>query len=153
MTVLVKPGIEGRLLAAPADGLDLLQLVRHHQQVVAAGEQVALEVRPQAVADHGNIAVVHQMHQIVHLLLGEELRLVNDDAGVLLQFVLRHGAHLIKVDARVLQTDAGVDHVVAVPGVQPGLHQQRLLPPLLVVEPRHQRVGCLAGAHGSVLEI
>ena len=81
---LIEAGIERRLLAAPTDGLDLLQLVRQHQQVVAALEQLALEVRPQAVADDGDAAVVHQMHQIVDLVLGEELGLVDDDAGVAL---------------------------------------------------------------------
>ena len=53
----------------------------------------------------------------------------------------------------MLQSDAGVDHVVAVPGVQPGLDQQRLLSPLLVVIAYHQGVGRLAGAYDAVSEI
>ena len=121
--------------------------------MVAAGEQVALEVRPQPVADHRDAAVIHQVYQMVYLLLGQELRLVDDDAGVLFQLLLRRGAHLVEIDAGVLQPDAGVDHVVAVPGIHPGLHQQRLLSPLLIIEPRHQRIGGLAGAHGPVFEV
>ena len=153
VALIVKAGVEGRLFAAPADGLDLLQLVRQHQQVIAAGKQVALEVRPQTVADDGNIAVVHQMHQIVDLLLGEELGLVHDDAGVFLQLLVGHCLHLVEVDAGVLQADAGGHHVVAVPCVQLGFYQQGFLTPLLVVEAGHQRVGAFAGAHGSVFEV
>ena len=112
--------------------------------MIAAGEQVALEVRPQPVADHGDVALVHQVYQVVHLLLCQKLRLVDDDAGVALQFFIRHGLHLVEIDAGVLQADAGVHHVVAVPAVQPWLDHQRLLSPFLVVEPRHQRVGGFA---------
>ena len=37
--------------------------------------------------------------------------------------------------------------------VHPGLHQQGLLAPLLIVEPSHQSVGRFTGAHGPVFEI
>ena len=153
MAVLVEAGVEGGLLAAPADGLDLLQLVCHHQQMIAAGEELPFEVRPQAVAHDGDVAVVHQMHQIVDIGLLQELGLVHDDAGILLQLLIRHLLHLVEVDAGVGQTDAGGYHVVAVPCIQPGLHQQGGLSPLLVVEPCHQGVGGLAGAHRPVFEV
>ena len=153
LAVFVEPGVEHSLFAAPADGLDLLQLVSHHQQLVAAGEQLSLEVRPQSVADHGDPQIVHHMHQIVHFLLGEELGLVHNDTGVFFQRILGQRPHFVEVDAGVFQTDTGMDHVVSVPLVHPGLHQQGLLAPLLIVEPGHQSVGRFAGAHGPVFEI
>ena len=149
----VEPGVEGRLLAAPADGLDLLQLIRHGQQIIAALEQLAPEVHLQAVAQHGDAAVVHQVHQVKYLILGEKLGLVNDDAGIFLQFLIGPGPHFVKIHTGMGQTDARGDHMVPVPGVQAGLHHQGLLSPLLIVEPRHQGVGSLAGAHGPIFEI
>ena len=43
--------------------------------------------------------------------------------------------------------------MVPVPLVQPGLHQQCFLAPLLIVEPGHQGICRFAGAHGSVFEV
>ena len=107
MAVLVEAGVEGGLLAAPADGLDLLQLVGHGQQIIAALEQLAPEVHLQPVAQHRDAAVVHQVHQVKYLVLGEELGLVDDDAGVFLQFLVGHSPHFVKIDAGVGQADAG----------------------------------------------
>ena len=84
LTVFIEPSVEHGLFAAPADGFHLFQLVGHHQQLVAAREQLPLEVRPQTVADDGHPQVVHHMYQIIHILLGEELGLIHDDAGVFL---------------------------------------------------------------------
>ena len=86
-------------------------------------------------------------------LLGEELGLVHNDTGVFFQRILGQRPHFVEVDAGVFQTDTGMDHVVSVPLVHPGLHQQGLLAPLLIVEPGHQSVGRFAGAHGPVFEI
>ena len=149
----VKPCVEGGLFAAPADGLDLLQLVRHSQQIIAALEQLAPEVCLQAVAQHGDAAVVHQVDQVNYLILGEKLGLVNNDAGVFLQFLIGPGPHFVKIHTGMGQADAGGNHVISVPGVQAGLHHQGLLAPLLVIEPRHQSVGGFAGAHGPIFEI
>ena len=140
MAVLVKPGVEGCFFAAPADGFYLLQLIRQNQELVAAGEKLPLEVGLQAVADNGDAAIVHQMDQVVNLLLGEKLGLIHNDAGIFLQLLIRHLLHLVEIDARVLQPDAGADHVVPVPGVQLGLDQKRLLPALLVIEPGHEGI-------------
>ena len=46
------------------------------------------------------------MDEIHDLLAREELRLVDDDAGVLLQLVLTHLAHFVEIDAGELQPDA-----------------------------------------------
>ena len=153
MAIFVETGVKGRFFAAPADGFDLLQLVRQHQQMVAAREQVALEVGAETVADDGDAAVIDEVDEVIDLIFCQELGFVDDNTGIGLQFCFRHFAHLVKVDAGVFQADAGIDHMVAVTGVQTGLYQQRLLAALLVVEPRHQRVGRLAGAHGAKLKI
>ena len=79
------------------------ELVRQHQKVVAAGEKLPPEVGLQAVADHRDLAVVHQVHQVVDLLLGEELGLVHDDAGKLHQLPIGHLAHLVKIDTAALR--------------------------------------------------
>ena len=153
MAVFVETGVKGRFFAAPADSFDLLQLVRQHQQVVAAREQVALEVGAETVTDDGDAAVIDEVDEVIDLIFCQKLGFVDDNTGIGLQFCFRHFAHLIEVDAGVFQADAGIDHVVAVAGVQTGFYQQRLLAALLVVEPRHQRVGRFAGAHGAELKI
>ena len=121
--------------------------------MIAPLKQLAPEVRAQPVAEHGDVAVVYEVDEVVDLVLRQELRLVDDDAGVLLQLLVRHGAHLVEVDARVLESDARVDHVVAVARVELGLDEQRPLPALFVVKARHQGVGRLARAHRPVFEI
>ena len=151
--VLVKPGVEGGFFAAPADGFYLLQLIRQDQELVAAGEKLPLKVGLQPVADNGDIAVVHQVDQVVDLLLGEKLGLVHNDAGEFLQVGVGHLLHLVEVDAGMLQADAGADHVVPVPGVQLGLHQEGVLTTLLIIKPGHEGVGGFAGAHGSEFEV
>ena len=81
VAALVKAGVAQGFLAAPADGLDLLDHVRRGQQLRRAGEQLPLEVGAQAVADDGDVPVVHQIGEVAHLVPGEELGLVHDDAG------------------------------------------------------------------------
>ena len=50
--VFVEAGVAGGLLAAPADGLDLLDDVGAGEQLLGAGEQISPEVGPQAVANN-----------------------------------------------------------------------------------------------------
>ena len=76
MAIFVETGVKGRFFAAPADSFDLLQLVRQHQQMVAAREQVALEVGAETVADDGDAAVIDEaqfltkdeVYYLVHLV-------------------------------------------------------------------------------------
>ena len=70
----------GRGLApAVTDGLDLGDGVRQLKQPPAAGEKLCLEIRPQAEAQDGQIFAVDQLPQLVDLLAGQKLALVDDD--------------------------------------------------------------------------
>ena len=55
------PGIEVRPLAAPAYRLDLLYIVSEFHESLCTGKQMALEIRPQTVADDGYIMFIHQI--------------------------------------------------------------------------------------------
>lgn len=46
MSVAVDPGIDGSFCTAVANGLDLLNGVRHLHQPQTAGEQLGLKIRP-----------------------------------------------------------------------------------------------------------
>src|SRR5690606_468405 len=69
--------VHGRLLAAVADGLDLLKLVGPGQQVLAALEQLSAEVGAQAVAQHRDAQAVDDLAQLPDLGPGQELGLVD----------------------------------------------------------------------------
>lgn len=79
VAVRVDAGVDGRLAAAVADGLDLGDGVRQLEQPQAAGEQARAEVRPQAEAEHGQIFPVDQLAQLIDLFAGQKLALVHDD--------------------------------------------------------------------------
>ena len=64
------------LAPAVADRLELGQLVREREQARAALEQLAAEVGPEAVAEHGNREAIDDHGEIIHLLAGQELRFV-----------------------------------------------------------------------------
>ena len=115
-------------------------------------EEVALEVGLEAVADHGHVVHVADVGKQLHLILGEELGLVHDDAVVL---PLRHlvDVHILHQHALGLQPAAGEDAVRPVPGVRGGLHKEHAFAPFEIVIPHHEGVGALAGAHGPVAEI
>jgi len=69
-----------RLLAAVADGLDLGQFVGPREQVLAALEQLPLEIRAQPVAQHRDAKAVDHLAQLPHLRFAQELRLVDQHA-------------------------------------------------------------------------
>ena len=79
VTVAVDPGVHRSLRAAVADGLDLLNGVRHLHQAAAAGKQTGLEVRAQTEAHHRDVVVVNQRAELVDLAFRQELALVHDD--------------------------------------------------------------------------
>ena len=148
----VQPGVVRRLPAAPADGLDLLDGIGKGQKPVAAGEEVSLKVRAQAVADDGNLVFIHDANQQLHLLLCEELRLIHNQA------VIGVRAHFIKVQ-RVkegtfgLKARAGTNGEFAVAGIHGGLEQKRVLAALMVIVPDHDGVGGLTGPHRAIAKI
>ena len=100
----------------------------------------------------GHTIAVHDGRKHVPVYIQEDM-VGHNDTGVFFQRILGQRPHFVEVDAGVFQTDTGMDHVVSVPLVHPGLHQQGLLAPLLIVEPGHQGICRFAGAHGSVFEV
>ena len=55
------PGIEVCPLTAPANRLDLLYIIRKLHEPLCTGEQMALKVCPQTIADDGYIMLVYQI--------------------------------------------------------------------------------------------
>lgn len=58
--------IEVRSFAAPADGLDLLNIVCKLHEPLCAGKQMTLEVCPQAVADNCDAMKIHKITELVY---------------------------------------------------------------------------------------
>src|SRR5882724_723024 len=67
------------LAAAGANGLDFRQRIGPGQKDRAAGEELAQEVGPQAVAHDRNVRLVDNSSQLPHLLFVEELSFVNEN--------------------------------------------------------------------------
>ena len=143
-------GVERGLAAAPADGLDLLDGVRPGQQPLAALEEISLKIRAQSVADDGNVLIVYDGHQALHLRLGQKLGLVHDDA------VVGGGidcVQLLHIAARRAQSGARAHDALAVAVVQPGLEHQRVLSALVVVVLNHDGVGRLGRPHRAISKV
>ena len=64
-----QPSVISGLPSAPADGFDLLYGVGQCQEPMAAFKQITLEVGAQAIADDGNILLVHDIDQLLDLAL------------------------------------------------------------------------------------
>lgn len=69
-----------RFAAAVADRFEFRKCVRPRQQVFAAFEQVALEVRSQAVGQNRNVQFVANVAELSNLFSRQELSLVDQDA-------------------------------------------------------------------------
>ena len=123
-----------------------------------AGEQIALEIRAQAVAHHGNAEPVGDAGQLPGLFLLEELRLVDEhamnrgvlvmlgDAGIEIVAVAEHLGARFKPDSR--------GNVAAVAlAVVSGHEQHRVHAAFAIVVRRLQQHRRLAGVHGRVVEI
>ena len=63
-----------------ADGFDFRQAIGPSQQVLAALEQVALEVGPKAIGEHRDGEPVGDIAQLPDLGLGQELGFIDQDA-------------------------------------------------------------------------
>ena len=140
-SVFVKSCVKGGFFAAPADGLDLLNGVRPRKQPVTAGKKIALEVRTQSVADYGNVQIVHNVNEELALLLGEELRLVNDKAINLFDVLL---AQLVEKHTLAFKSAARINSVFAVSCVNSRLCDDDRLSLLFIVILDHERVCGLA---------
>ena len=157
MAVAVDPGVGGGLRATVADGLDLLDGVRHLQKAQASREQLGLKIRPQTKADHRNIQLVDDGAQLADLLRGEELALIGDDHIAASLFLPAEAL----IDVRIrghhihpgLQADAAAQSLLPVPDISAGLDEPYLQAVFLVVVLGDQRLCGLAGAHCSVFEV
>ena len=117
---------------------------------MAALEEVALKVGAQAVADDGDAAPVHDVHELLHLRLGEKLRLIDDEAIV--EAEVDAGKVFDELAGRA-QPRARADRFFAVAAVEARLEKERVLAALAVVVLHHDGVGGLGGAHRSIAEI
>ena len=122
VAVAVDTGVHRGLRAAVADGLDLLNGVRHLHQAAAAGKQAGLEVRAQAEAHHRNVVVIDKCAELVDLAFRQELAFIHDNdvalalLGVLKQQVnVRAGGDDVR---RGFQTDAAAQNLRRRPGCQ-----------------------------------
>ena len=113
----VDPGIDGGFGPAVADGLDLLDGVRHLHEPQGAGEQMGLEVRPQSEAHDGYIAVVHDLPKLVDLIHSKKLALIHND----------HIAMALKIPAKPL-VSIGLRGENIRPGREPDPAGKHMLP-------------------------
>src|SRR5438045_2053616 len=106
MALGVDAEIHRRLAATFAYGLELDQRIRQCEQRGGAGEKLALKVGAEAVAKHGNREAVGDLAQLQDVALGEELRLVDQDAVelALLQLV---GDRTEQIDLLVIAVGGG----------------------------------------------
>ncbi len=159
MAVIVDAHGHGRLAAAVADRLDLLQFVGPGQQVLAALEQFAAEVRAQPVAQHRNAQRIDHLAQLPDLRLAQELRLIHQQAveravrgdvprDQRLEIVVAIERHALR-----LQADPRGHGAAAGAMVQPRREDQRAHPALAVVVRRLQQRGRLPGIHRRVVEV
>ena len=127
--------------------------------MIAIREEIALEIGAQPVAHHRNGEPVGHPRQLPHLLVGQELRLVDEHAMRRLGLVML-GDALIQVVAVAehlgvgFQPDARRDVTeIALLAVVAGDEQQRVHAAFAVIERRLQQHRRLAGIHGRVVEI
>lgn len=76
----VDPQDHGRFAAAVADGFDFRKAIGPSQQILAALEQVALEVGPKAIGEHRDGESVGDIAELADLGFGQELGFVDQDA-------------------------------------------------------------------------
>ena len=158
-----KPRIIRRLPAAPTHGLDLLNGVSPGQKPMGAFKQIPLEVSAQAIADHGDTEVVHDVDEVLNLLLCQELRFIDDDAGDIrfIGSIRRHGViggrkergQLLHEHTGLGQAGAAGDDPLAVAVVELRFHKECFLAALLIVESYHEGVGGLGRSHCAVFKI
>lgn len=149
----IEARVAGGGLPAPAHGLDFLDLVGPCQKPHRAGEELALEVGAQAVGDDGDPQHVDDIGEALDVLLGAELRLIDDDAVVGTQLVIGHPHELLDRDARMAETHARHHDTLAVAVIDDGLRKQGPLALLTVIVGYHQGIRRLRAAHRTVAEV
>ncbi|MPL84460.1 hypothetical protein SDC9_30425 [bioreactor metagenome] len=147
-----------RLLAAMADRAYLAHLVGKGEEGGRAGEEFAAEVDAQPVAHHRHREIIDHTGQLPDLVPGQELRLVDEDAGA-------GGTGHPRRDQRChvglggeglglgADADAACDPALARAPVEPGGDEEGLHAALDVVVGRLQQQRALAGIHRRVMEV
>ena len=153
--IAVDAGVDRRLAAAGAHGLDLRDGIGQLHEPPRAGEEVREKIRPQAEAQHRDVLLVNDAAQLVNLLGGEKLRLVRDDDIGVARTGKRGDDVLVRMnDLRLaLQADARADDVRPVAVVDRRLDEPDRHAQLLIVELRDERLRGLRRAHGAVFKI
>src|SRR5579884_2152756 len=158
MAFRVDAQVHRRLAPALAHRLQFDKRVRQRQKRRRAGEELALEVRPETVAQHWNAQPVRHLAQLEHVALRQELRLIDEDAVelALLQLV---GDRLEKVDTLVIavrrsrKRDARADSAGTRAVVMRRGPQHRFHAALAIVEVGLQQ-GCrFPSVHRRIVEI
>ena len=155
VAVGAETGVDRGFSAAVADGLDLGDGVRQLKQPAAAGEQLRLEVRPQPEAQHRQILAVDQLAQLVDLLCGHELALIDDDDVRLFPFGVERANVLVRTDGLGLsrESHARAERELAVTVVRRGLDEPDAHAALFVVIFGDERRRGFRAAHCAVFEI
>jgi hypothetical protein len=154
----VDPQDHGRFAAAMADGFDFRQAIGPSQQVLAALEQVALEVGPKAISEHRDGEPVGDIAQLPDLGLGQELGFVDQDAmdagGSV--FTLGDSKEVIRGfegDRIGGESNPRADFSFSEPVVDFRSENQRTHAPFAVVVARLQQYRGFARIHRRVVEV
>ena len=148
-------GVRGRLAAAVADGFDLGNGVGQLKQSPAAGEELRLEIRPQAEAQNGQVLAVDKLPQLIDLLPGQELTFIDNDhvrpavRGVLFAQVALRADRL----ALRRQADARTQREFSVAPVGGRLDEPDAHPALFVIIFGNERRRRFARAHCAVFKV
>ena len=143
-------GVIGRLSAAPAHGFDFLDRIRPRQQPGTALEQLAAEIRAQAVADHRNVQIIHDVNQLFHLFLFQKLRFIHDDTVVERNI---DRIDILHINAGRAQAAARSHDAFPIAVIQTGLDQQRVLAAFVIIVLNHDGVRRLGGTHRAVSKV
>ena len=154
----VDPQDHGRFTAAVADGFDFRKAIGPSQQVLAALEQVALEVGPKAIGEHRDGESIGDIAELAHLGLGQELGFVDQDAvdaggGV---FALGDSKEVIgrsKRDRIGGESNPRADFSFPEPIVDFRSENQRAHSPFAIVVARLQQDCGFACVHRRVVEV
>jgi hypothetical protein len=151
----VDAGVDNRLFAAGANGLDLGDRVRDLKKTAASLKQAGKEIGTKTKAKHGNVAFVYDPAKLIDLRRREELTFVRNDHMVLILLkeclvkigIAGHHVSLLR------KTDAGTNDANTVSIVKGRLDQPNPHSPFLIVKLGYESVCRFGGAHRSVFEI
>ena len=148
----------GRLATAEADGFYFFKVVRPGQQILAAFEGFALEVRAQTVGQHWNVELVRHLAELEHLVSGQELGLI-DQHTVNVQFLTGYRNQPQQVGVAIkglggrFQTNPGGDLARAVAIIQFRRQHDGIHTPLAIVVAGLEQGRGFARIHGRVVEV